>query len=131
MIGVDTNVLVRYLTQDDPTQTPSAVTMVRSFTPDEPGFISLVVAAELVWVLETGYDFARREITEVLDTLLRSKELVIERADIVSRAVSLFASGNADFADYLIEQSGNAAGCMYTVTFDQQAAISAGMKLLT
>jgi len=130
MIGIDTNVVVRYLTKDDPIQTTLAVKTIRSLTADEPGFISLVTIAELTWVLETCYRFDKVELVEVLDTLVASQEVKLERAEVVSQALRMFAAGNADFSDYLIERSGHAAGCMYTFTFDQEAATSAGMRLL-
>jgi predicted nucleic-acid-binding protein len=130
MIGIDTNVVVRYLTKDDPIQTTLAVKTIRSLNADEPGFISLVTIAELTWVLETCYRFDKVELVEVLDTLVASQEVKLERAEVVSQALRMFAAGTADFSDYLIERSGHAAGCMYTFTFDQEAASSAGMRLL-
>lgn len=130
MIGLDTNVVVRYLTKDDPRQTAAAVKLIRSLSENEPGFVSLIVLAELHWVLETCYRFNKLELVDVLDTLLTSREVVLERPEIVSQAVRQFASGNADLAYYLIERSGHTAGCSHTFTFDQKAAASAGMRLL-
>lgn len=129
MIGLDTNVVVRYLTHDDPTQTAAAMKVMNLLSTDAPGFLSLIVIAELVWVLESFYRFRRNEIEQVIDTLLRSKELIIERADIVSQALRVFRSTRADFADCLIERCAHAAECQYTLTFDQHAA-GAGMRLL-
>jgi predicted nucleic-acid-binding protein len=129
MIGLDTNVVVRYLTHDDTAQTTAAARVIDSLSQDSPGFLSLIVIAELVWVLEGSYRFKKNEIERVLDTLLRSKELVIERAEIVFQALRKFSASRADFADCLIERCGHAADCQSTVTFDQKAA-SAGMKLL-
>jgi predicted nucleic-acid-binding protein len=130
MIGIDTNVVVRYLTKDDPIQSTLAVKTIRSLTADEPGFISLVTIAELTWVLETCYRFDKVELVEVLGTLLASQEVNLEQAALVSQALRLFAAGSADFSDYLIERSGHTAGCTHTFTFDQKAATSAGMRLL-
>jgi predicted nucleic-acid-binding protein len=130
MIGLDTNVLVRYLTHDDPTQTVAAKRVMNSLSFDSPGFISLIVIAELVWVLTISYRYQKKEIERVLENLLRSKELVIERKDIVSQALRGFTAGRVDFADCLIERCAHAAECQYTVTFDQQAATIAGMRLL-
>jgi predicted nucleic-acid-binding protein len=130
MIGLDTNVVVRYLTQDDPAQTAAAVRLIDSLSPDSPGFLSLIVIVELVWVLEVSYRFKKSEIEQVLETLLRSKELVVERAEIVSQALRKFSASRADFADCLIERCGHAADCPYTATFDRNAAGAAGMKLL-
>jgi len=91
MIGIDTNVVVRYLTKDDPIQSTLAVKTIRSLTADEPGFISLVTIAELTWVLETCYRFDKVELVEVLGTLLASQEVNLEQAALVSQALRLFA----------------------------------------
>jgi predicted nucleic-acid-binding protein len=129
MIGLDTNIIVRYLTHDDAAQTAAAVRVIDSLSRDSPGFLSLIVVAELVWVLELSYRFKKNEIEHVLDTLLRSQELVIERAEIVAQALRKFSATRADFADCLIERCGHAAECEYTVTFDNKA-VATGMKLL-
>jgi predicted nucleic-acid-binding protein len=129
VIGLDTNVIVRYLTQDDPEQATAAVQVVESLRADSPGFLSLIVFVEVVWVLESGYRFKKKEIEQVLETLLRSKELLVERAEIVWQALRKFRASRADFADCLIELSGHAADCECTVTFDKNAA-AAGMQLL-
>jgi len=130
MIGLDTNVVVRYLIDDDAAQAAKAVKVMDSLSQEFPGFLSLTAIAELVWVLKISYRFKKAEIEQVLDTLLQSKELVIERAEIVWQALRQFRTSHADFADCLIERSGHAAECQYTVTFDRNAANSAGMKLL-
>jgi predicted nucleic-acid-binding protein len=130
MIGLDTNVLVRYLTHDDPTQTAAAMRVMNSLSFDSPGFLSLIVIAELVWVLAISYRYQKKEIEQVMENLLRSKELVLERAEIVSQALRMFRGGGADFADYLIERCAHAAECQYTLTFDEKAATVAGMRLL-
>jgi predicted nucleic-acid-binding protein len=130
MIGLDTNIVVRYLTHDDAAQAAAAVRVMDSLSQNSPGFLSLIVIAELVWVLEVSYRFKKSEIEHVLETLLRSKELVIEQAEVVAQALRKFSDSRADFVDCLIERCGHAAGCQHTVTFDQNAASAAGMKLL-
>ena len=130
MIGLDTNVVVRYITQDDPAQTVAAVKLIDSLSSDSPGFLSLIVMVELVWVLEVFYRFKKSDIEQVLSTLLRSKELVIERAEIVAQALRKFSASRADFADCVIERCGHAAECEYTATLDRNAAAGAGMRLL-
>ena len=130
MIGLDTNVVVRYLTQDDPAQAATAVKVMDSLSSDSPGFLSLIVMVELVWVLEGVYRFKKKEVEQVLETLLRSKELVIERAEIVAQALRKFSASRADFADCLIERCGHAAECEHTVTFDRNAAAGAGMRMV-
>jgi predicted nucleic-acid-binding protein len=131
MIGLDTNVLVRYLTHDDPAQTALANKVMDSLTPEAPGFLSTAVIAEVIWVLESLYGFSKLETIQTLDTLLRSKELIVERAEIVGQALANFKTSRSDFADCLIERTGHAAGCRHTVTFDRWAANAAGMKLLS
>jgi predicted nucleic-acid-binding protein len=129
MIGLDTNVLVRYITQDHPAQSAAAVKVMDSLSSDLPGFLSLVVIAEVVWVLQFSYRFKRDEIEHVVERLLRSKELVLERAEIVSQALRKFRASRTNFADCLIERCSHAAGCQYVLTFDRDAA-AMGMRLL-
>ncbi|MBS1784215.1 MAG: type II toxin-antitoxin system VapC family toxin [Acidobacteria bacterium] len=130
MIGLDTNVLVRYVMQDDAKQSPQATRLVESLSADAPGYICHVTLIELVWVLSGCYGATRDEIATVLETLLRAKELVIADADIVWKALRLFKQSKADFADCLIECSATAAGCAHTATFDRDAAKHAGMRLI-
>jgi predicted nucleic-acid-binding protein len=124
MTGLDTNVVIRYLIHDDPTQTPAAVKLVNSFTSEDPGFLSLIVVVETVWVLESSYSFSKQQIEEVLETLLKSRELRIERADLVVQALRTFQASRADFADCLIERCAHAAGCLLIYTFDRKAALA-------
>jgi predicted nucleic-acid-binding protein len=128
--GLDTNIIVRYLTHDDAAQTVAAVKLIDSLSSYSPGFVSLIVIIKLVWVLEVSYRFKKGEIERVVESLLRSKELVIERAEIVWQALRKFSASRADFSDCLIERCGHAAECQYTLTFDRKAANAAGMRLL-
>ena len=131
MIGLDTNVLVRYLTQDDPVQSAKASDLIESLTTLSPGFVSLVSVVELVWVLQSCYQSAKSDVVVVLETLLRTRELTIEHAETLWQALRRFTASKADFADCLIERCAHAAGCEYTATFDLNAAKAAGMKRLT
>jgi predicted nucleic-acid-binding protein len=130
MIGLGTNVVVRYLTQDDPVQTVAATRLMDSLTPHSPGFLSLAVVAELVWVLRGPYRFQKKDIQHVLETLLLSKELVVESSEIGSQALRRFAASRAEFADCLIERCGHAAECEYTATFERNASREAGMRMI-
>ena len=133
MIGLDTNVLVRYVMQDDPRQSPRATRLIESLSADEPGFVPVVALVELVWVLSGSYALDRAQIATVLDTLLRSKELVVDRADFVTQALQRFGAGGAggaDFADALIERIAAAAGCSATMSFDAGAVKAAAMTLV-
>lgn len=130
MIGLDTNVLVRYIMQDDPKQSPKATRLVESLTSEQPGFVPLVAVVELIWVLSSSYGLKRDQLVEALDLLMRSKEIVVDRADWVLQAQRRFAKGGTDFADCLIERIAQAHGCPKTMTFDTGAAKAAGMTLV-
>lgn len=131
MIGLDTHGLVRYIMQDDPKQSPKATKLVESFTSTQPGFVPLVAVVELVWVLSSSYGLDRDQVAKALVLLLRSKELVVDRADLVLQAQRRFAQGGADFADCLIERIAHAQGCERTMTFDAGAVKAAGMALVS
>ncbi len=130
MIGLDTNVLVRYFAQDDPRQSPQATRLVEAMSVDDPGYICVLALAELVWVLRDNYGMNRDEISNVVRTLLQSDTAVVQSPAIVWQALRAYETGRADLADHLIERLGVAAGCHETVTFDRHAARSAGMRLL-
>ena len=130
MIGLDTNVLVRYIMQDDAKQSPKATRLIESLSNEAPGFISLVAIIELVWVLSSSYGLNREQVASALELLLRSKELVVDRADLVAQSQRKFKSGGIDFADCLIERIGHEAGCSTTMSFDVGAVKAAGMTLI-
>jgi predicted nucleic-acid-binding protein len=130
MTGLDTNVLVRYLVQDDPEQSAAAGKLFETFTAEAPGFVSAIAMVELVWVLQSCYEASRHDIQGVMEDLLRTREIAVERAELIWQSLRSFTKGNADFADCMIERCGHAAGCDHTITFDQNAAKSASMRLL-
>jgi len=130
MIGLDTNVLVRYIMQDDPRQSAKATKLIESLEADRPGFIGMVSIVELYWVLTSCYDLTNDQVRQALDLLLRTRQIVVDRADQVLRALKVFETGKADFADCLIERAAAAAGCEKTMTFDVSAARHAGMTLI-
>jgi len=130
MIGLDTNVLVRYLTQDDAAQSRKASALIESLTSERPGYITQVALVEVIWVLARAYDTGREDIAQVIETLLRTKELVVEASETVWKALRLYAGTSADFADCLIERACHDAQCEYTATFDVKAAKTAGLRLI-
>jgi predicted nucleic-acid-binding protein len=130
VIGLDTNILVRYLVEDDPEQTRLADRLIDSLTAADPGWVGLTALAEAVWVLTRTYRLNCRRIVPILESLLASREIVIEQSELVHQALRLYLSGKADFPDCLIALSAQAAGCSRTVTFDRRAARDAGMELL-
>jgi predicted nucleic-acid-binding protein len=131
MIGLDTNVLVRYLARDDAEQSPRADAVIQSLTSEEPGFIPIVTLIELVWVMQRCYSATRSEVVGILGMLFRTKEFTVENAETAIKALHRYAGSKADYSDSLMERSANAAGCKFTVTFDQMAASSAGMQLIS
>nr|VFK17369.1 MAG: Predicted nucleic-acid-binding protein, contains PIN domain [Candidatus Kentron sp. LFY] len=130
MIGIDTNVLVRYLTQDDPIQSPKATRLIESLTPGLQGYITLVSVIELVWVLSGCYGCGRVEIAEILKRLLRAEEFVIAEIDVLQETIPYYETSHGDFADCLIERLTHKAGCRQTFTFDRGAAKHCGMTLI-
>lgn len=131
MIGIDTNVLVRYLAQDDPVQGRLARRFIEEdLTPERRGHISLVALAETVWVLRSRYASTRGEIALTIETLLTSPVLKVQEEAAVWIAVDAYADSRADFADALISAVDHRHGCDHTVTFDRAAAKLEGMQLL-
>jgi predicted nucleic-acid-binding protein len=130
MIGLDTNVLVRYIMQDDVKQSALANRLIDSLTAESPGYVALVSVVEIAWVLGSAYDLDRAQLVQAFEGLLRTKEIVVENAETVWKAVRSFQSSNADFADCLIERAAAVAGCEKTITFDRAAAKGGGMTLL-
>ena len=130
MTGLDTNILVRYIMQDDARQSPKANHLIESLDADNPGFISIVSVIELFWVLTSCYELSHAQVTQALEMMLRTKSFVIERPAQVARALNMFKGGKTDFADCLIHYSAVEAGCIETITFDVSAAKHAGMTLV-
>lgn len=130
MMGIDTNVLVRYIAQDDAAQSARATSFIeKECSATAPGFVGLVVLVEVVWVSESTYGAAREEVADIVRRILSIKQLVVQDAETAWQALRLFESSKADFADCLVERSAIAAGCESVVTFDKQAS-KAGMTLL-
>jgi predicted nucleic-acid-binding protein len=122
MIGLDTNILVRYFTQDDAVQSQKATDILEGeLTAAEPGFVSVVAMVETVWVLERTYDFSDQEIAAALESMLQADGLLVENEREVFTAMIALKNGLGSFADALIAELGARAGCLYTLTFDQKA----------
>ncbi|HMA74922.1 MAG TPA: type II toxin-antitoxin system VapC family toxin [Xanthobacteraceae bacterium] len=119
---MDTNVLVRYVTQDDLVQSPKATAWIeRRLTPDNPGFISIGAIAETAWVLERTYGLSDQAIAGVIERLLQADVLVVEDEQQVFTAMITLRESLGSFADALIAALGAKAGCSNTLTFDQKA----------
>lgn len=125
MIGLDTNILVRFLAADDPEQAKRAKAVFQSAVETgESLYISKIVLCELVWVLDRGYRFDRPALASVIDDLLRADHLVFEDREQVRRALDAFERGGAGFADFLILESCRAGGCEKILSFDAALAQS-------
>lgn len=123
MIGVDTNVLVRYLTQDDSVQSVQANAFIeRHLSAAEPGIIGHIVLCEVGWVLSKAYGFSREQVANVLGALLTCREFLIESPDLGILALQAYRQGTADFSDYLLGRAHQRLGARHTITFDRRAA---------
>lgn len=123
MKGIDTNVLVRYIVQDDAEQSASATHFLeKECTLTSPAFISGIVLCELVWVLEIAYEYSRQEIVSVLECILKVRQFHLHEPDILWQTLKGYAQGRADFADHYIMRLNHHFGCTTTLTFDKKAA---------
>ncbi len=129
MIGLDTNVLVRYVTQDEPEQSARATALIDGLSEDNPGFVSMIVLVELHWVLRRAYRVCSDDASTVIRTLLESQELMLQDPDVVRRALR-HVTDRIEFPDAVISELGRDAGCLFTVTFDRRAALLDGMSLV-
>lgn len=131
MIGIDTNILVRYLTRDDQVQSAKATEIFeRRLTPGNPGFVSVVAIVETVWVLDRAYGLTAQEIAKAVERMLQVEVLAIENEQQVFTAMVALKQGNGQFADALIAALGARAGCTRTLTFDQKASRLPGFQLV-
>lgn len=129
MIGLDTNVLVRYIVQDDEEQSPRAARLIEDLDDNDQGFVSLVALVELHRVLRRAYKVSREDAAGIIRKLLEAKELSLQEPDAVRRALTRLPD-DVDFSDALISELNAAAGCVYTATFDTRATRLARMRLV-
>lgn len=129
MIGLDTNIIIRYLTQDDPVQSPKASKIIEQA---EVGtlFIPNIVMCETVWVLANAYQQSRQQIAEILEKILSIAPFSFENKDLLWGALRDYRAGKADFADYVIGRAARLAGCENCLTFDRALRNSDLFQLL-
>lgn len=128
--ALDTNVLIRYITQDDRRQSAAASRFIeQELSPTRPGIVSLVTLLETVWVLEGRYGVERAPLCDLLDDLLATASLEVDEAPAVRQAITLYREPGVDFHDALIATLAAARGAQ-TVTFDAKASRRLGMRLL-
>lgn len=131
MKGLDTNVLVRYIVQDDPKQAALATRYIERYcTVGSPCFIGQIVLCELAWVLESNYQQSRTDIASIIEQLLQVAQLEVMDPDIAWRALSDYKNSNADFPDHLMARTNEAKGCETTLTFDKKASKHPPFQLL-
>jgi len=129
--GLDTNVLVRYLVQDNPRQAAVATRFIETQCSDEsPCFIGQIVLCELAWVLESNYGQSRAEISAVIEQLLQVGQLEVMEPDVAWRALDDYKKSNADFPDHLMARINESQGCEVTLTFDKKASKQPSFHLL-
>lgn len=122
MIGIDTNILVRYLTRDDEQQSEIAHNYLMNEFTIEPAFINRIVQCEVVWVLERAYHYSREQIAHALEMIFRTRQFQVEDQEAALTALRLYRQSKADYADALIGVSNKVAGCELTITFDKKAS---------
>lgn len=130
MIALDTNVLVRYLLNDDAEQAEAARALLTGLTAEDAGFVCREVAIELVWVLQRTYGLSRERVAEVLEELIATEELEFESADDALRAAFAYRRGDAGFSDLMIAAAARRRGALPLYTFDRRAAQVDGAALL-
>ena len=131
MIGLDTNILVRHLAQDDPVQSAKATELVeRRLSEENPGFVSIVAMVETAWVLDRAYGLADDEIAAAIERTLQADVLVVEDEQEVFAAMIALKEGHGSFADALIGGLGGRAGCTHTLTFEKKASRLPGFEPL-
>lgn len=135
MIGLDTNVVVRYLVQDDPKQSENANRIIEKAVADgETLLISQITLCEIVWVLERCYNISKKEIIDVLKQLLQTQQIRVGHENIAQQALRDFEiHSGVDFSDCLIGRQNASNDCSFTYTFDKNAAkkLHVTFKLVT
>lgn len=121
MIGIDTNVLVRYLVQDDEKQAATAVKIFFGISNTNPAFINNIVMCELVWVLSRAYKYEKKLILGVIEQLLTTADIEFENAELLRKTLRRYSKGKGDFSDYLIAETNRKNGASVTYTFDRKA----------
>jgi predicted nucleic-acid-binding protein len=122
MKGLDTNVLVRYLVQDNPNQSRAATHFIEQEETDGSLFVNAIVLCELVWVLESAYQYPKHDIIRVIEQILKTRQFHIHEADLLWQTLHSYQKETADFADHYIAHLNQAEGCTLTATFDKKAA---------
>lgn len=131
MIALDTNLLVRLLTNDDARQAAKVEAWLRdNASARSPAYVDHIVLCELAWVLERSYGYARDEVHQAVSALLEHDQLKVESPTLVRQALGLYEGGPADFSDYLLAVRAQAVGYAPVLTLDKKAAKASTHQLL-
>jgi predicted nucleic-acid-binding protein len=123
MLGVDTNVLVRFLVRDDEVQFERAQKLIKlEVAAGCRVFISLLVLLETEWVLRSRYSLPKSLIIETISRLLDAADVRFEDESAIEEALFMWRDATADFADCLIGAQNRRLGCRATATFDTKAS---------
>lgn len=128
MFALDTNVLIRYIVQDDKLQAGKAGKIIEALDKDAPAFISCIVLCEINWVLQSAYKISKAERIKVLMGIITTSVFTVERSEACLKALRLFEQGQADYSDYLTQQIALQEGYDTVLTFDQKALKSRGFQ---
>jgi len=131
LIGLDTNVLVRYIVEDEPKQTKIATDFIsKNCSLDSPCLIGQISLCELTWVLESNYGQSRKKISLIIEKILMVGELEVLNSEVAWKALNDYKTSNADFSDHLLARKNESEGCEVTVTFDKKASKQPAFRLL-
>ena len=131
MIGLDTNIILRYLLQDDPAQSSKVNRLIAGLRPDRPGFINMATTLEIVWVLRSLLKLTPRQIAMQLEHLLAADAFQLQNEQQVFEAAFALKRGLGGFEDALIASVNTWAGCSETVTFDRKTSRLSGFRILS
>ena len=122
-IGLDTNLLVRLITDDDPDQADLVENLLESLAKKDATFlINEIVLAELDWVLTSVYGYSKKDFLKTIDRLFKTKNIAFSTPDLIKQAYKLYSKSNADFSDCYLSVQNNSLGCKTTYTFDKKAS---------
>jgi predicted nucleic-acid-binding protein len=128
--GLDTNLLVRFATREEPAAEAVRAFLIQECTAADPGYVNRIVLCELVWVLRRTYRYSRAQIAGLLGVIFAAPNIRIEDRELADRALARYRNGTADFSDYLLAETNSAAGCSTTFTLDADAAKEADFSPL-
>jgi predicted nucleic-acid-binding protein len=125
MIGIDTNILTRFILDDDPVWSPAAAKFINeTLSAENIGFINIVTLAEFAWTVKKQANVDREGLALIIESFLQSDKIILGHADVVQKALDGFRTGNSGFADYLIAELNVASGAPLTMTIDKRAALN-------